>query len=179
MNKFVFYLSFLFFSCEDNGGLIPLQNSSPIIEVLDKDRSIELNKNWSKDESFKIDAYCKRQGWIMTKTASGIFYSIVKKGNGVVFPSVEDEVTIDYEVRLLDVNQTICYSSEEYGTAVFKVEKSLVESGLHEAITYLNVGDSAVVVLPHFLAHGIAGNVDKIPPLSPVLYYLSVVDVKN
>ena len=63
--------------------------------------------------------------------------------------------------------------------AIFKVEKSLVESGLHEAITYLKSGDSAIVVLPHFLAHGIAVNIDKIPPLSPVLYFLSVIDVKN
>ena len=155
------------------------QFKSPETKVLDNEQSIELNKNWSKDESFKIDSYCKRQGWDMIKSSSGIFYTIVEKGNGDVFPSIGDEVTINYEVRLLDVDQTLCYSSDEFGPAAFKVEKSLVESGLHEAITYLQTGDSAVVVLPHFLAHGIAGNIDKIPPLAPVLYFLSVINVEN
>ena len=179
MNKLIFFLSMLFFSCQNGDETSFIQNDQLEIKILDKDKSIDLNKNWSLDESFKIETYCKRQGWNMVKTNSGVFYSIVKNGDGNVFPSFEDEVTINYEVRLLDVNQTLCYSSDESGSAVFKVEKSLVESGLHEAITYLKEGDSAIVVLPHFLAHGIAGNIDKIPPLSPVLYFLSVIDVKN
>ena len=169
----------LLFSCQNEDVSSFKQNNNLEIKVLDSDQSIDLNKSWSLDESFKIETYCKRQGWDMVKSNSGIFYSIVKNGDGKVFPSFDDEVTINYEVRLLDVDQTLCYSSDEFGLAIFKVEKSLVESGLHEAITYLKSGDSAIVVLPHFLAHGIAGNIDKIPPLSPVLYFLSVIDVKN
>lgn len=169
----------LLFSCQNEDVSSFKQNNNLEIKVLDSDQSIDLNKSWSLDESFKIETYCKRQGWDMVKSNSGIFYSIVKNGDGKVFPSFDDEVTINYEVRLLDVDQTLCYSSDEFGSAIFKVEKSLVESGLHEAITYLKSGDSAIVVLPHFLAHGIAGNIDKIPPLSPVLYFLSVIDVKN
>ena len=46
-------------------------------------------------------------------------------------------------------------------------------------VTYLGVGDSALVVLPHYLAHGIAGDNQKIPPLSPVLYFIKLVDVKT
>ena len=54
-----------------------------------------------------------------------------------------------------------------------------IESGLHEAITYFKKGEKGFVVLPHYLAHGLIGNMDKIPPLSPVLYKLELLDVKK
>lgn len=169
----------MLFSCQGESNVSHNYNITPEIKVLDNFISIDLNRNWSKDESFKIEEYCKRQGWDMIKTSSGIFYKIVRKGSGTIFPTIEDEITINYDIRLLDVDQTLCYSSNDLGIAVFKVEKSLVESGLHEVITYLQKGDSAIIVLPHFLAHGIGGNLEKIPPLSPVLYYLSILDVKD
>ena len=111
----------LLFSCQNEDVSSFKNNDNLEIKVLDNDQSIDLNKSWSLDESFKIETYCKRQGWDMVKSNSGIFYSIVKNGDGKVFPSFDDEVTISYEVRLLDVDQTLCYSSDEFGSAIFKV----------------------------------------------------------
>ena len=54
-----------------------------------------------------------------------------------------------------------------------------IESGLHEAISYFKKGENGVVILPHYLAHGLLGNMDKIPPLSAVLYNIEVIDVKR
>ena len=65
------------------------------------------------------------------------------------------------------------------GTFNFIVEMDNIESGLHEAITYFKKGEKGFVVLPHYLAHGLIGNMDKIPPLSPVLYKLELLDVKK
>ena len=52
------------------------------------------------------------------------------------------------------------------------------ESGLHEALKYLKVGDKAIIILPHFAAHGILGDMNKIPPLSTVVYDIEVLDAK-
>ena len=147
---------------------------------LDKETSISLNKYWIQDEHFQIKTYCERQGWKMSISPSGLNYMIIDSSSKKVYsPKVGDEVVLSYDIRLLDPNQTSCYHSDSNGLARFKVDQSLVESGLHEVVTYLGVGDSALVVLPHYLAHGIAGDNQKIPPLSPVLYFIKLVDVKT
>lgn len=151
---------------------------------LDKETSISLNKYWIQDEHFQIKTYCERQGWKMSISPSGLNYMIIDSSSTSSSsrpdsPNIGDEVILSYDIRLLDPNQTRCYHSDSNGLARFKVDQSLVESGLHEVVTYLGVGDSALVVLPHYLAHGIAGDNQKIPPLSPVLYFIKLIDVKT
>ncbi|MEC8605914.1 MAG: FKBP-type peptidyl-prolyl cis-trans isomerase [Bacteroidota bacterium] len=171
----IFFL--LFVSCRQ-ADTNPFKVQKPA--KLDKETSISLNKYWIQDEHFKIKTYCERQGWKMSISTSGLNYMIIDSSSSRLdSPNIGDEVILSYDIRLLDPNQTRCYHSDSNGLARFKVDQSLVESGLHEVVTYLGVGDSALVVLPHYLAHGIAGDNQKIPPLSPVLYFIKLVDVKT
>ncbi len=175
--SFQVIIFFFFVSCRQ-ADPNPFQVEKP--GKLDKETSISLNKYWIQDEHFQIKTYCERQGWKMSISPSGLNYMIIDSSSMKVYsPKVGDEVVLSYDIRLLDPNQTSCYHSDSNGLARFKVEQSLVESGLHEVVTYLGVGDSALVVLPHYLAHGIAGDNQKIPPLSPVLYFIKLVDVKT
>ena len=175
--SFQVIIFFFFVSCRQ-ADANPFQVEKP--EKLDKETSISLNKYWIQDEHFQIKTYCERQGWKMSISPSGLNYMIIDSSSKKVYsPKVGDEVVLSYDIRLLDPNQTSCYHSDSNGLARFKVDQSLVESGLHEVVTYLGVGDSALVVLPHYLAHGIAGDNQKIPPLSPVLYFIKLVDVKT
>ena len=171
-------ITFLFFVSCRQADVNPFQVEKP--GKLDKETSISLNKYWIQDEHFQIKTYCERQGWKMSISPSGLNYMLIDSSSKKVYsPKVGDEVVLSYDIRLLDPNQTSCYHSDSNGLARFKVDQSLVESGLHEVVTYLGVGDSALVVLPHYLAHGIAGDNQKIPPLSPVLYFIKLVDVKT
>ena len=61
---------------------------------------------------------------------------------------------------------------------MFLVCRDEVESGLHEAIQYLKVGDKAKVIIPSHLAHGIAGDFEKIPPRSTIIYDIHLIAVK-
>ena len=167
----------LFVSCRQTDSN-PFKVQKPA--KLEKETSISLNKYWIQDEHFQIKTYCERQGWKMSISLSGLNYMIIDSiSSGFDKPKIGDEVVLSYDIRLLDPDQTSCYHSDSNGLAKFKVDQSLVESGLHEVVTYLGVGDSAVVVLPHYLAHGIAGDNQKIPPLSPVLYFIKLLDVKT
>ena len=138
------------------------KNTSNYFEKLDTESSISMNKYWVEDEAFRINKYCERQGWDTKVSKSGLHYMLIEKGEGLLSPKVGDEVILTYDIRLMDPNKTRCYHSDTNGLAKFKMEQSLVESGLHEVVSYLNKGDSALVVLPFYLAHGIAGNSDKI-----------------
>ena len=143
---------------------------------LSTEELIEINKTWIRDEAFRIDDFCRRHSWPVKHTQTGVRYYIYKQGSGK-YPKVDDVVEIEFKVRLLDADTTLCYSSEESGIAKFKVEKDYIETGIHEAVTYLNIGSEAFVILPHYLAHGLIGNADKIPPLSPVLYEIKLLSI--
>lgn len=171
-------LLFLFFSCGKSQERQSNFNQSKI-QKIDKFKSIEMNKLWVKDEIFKIDQYCLRHGWNMIVSKSGMRYQIIQSENSTIKPNVGSEVTMSYDVRLMDSKQTKCYHSDSNGLAKFKVEKSLIESGINEVVSMLSKGDSALVILPHHIAHGLTGDSKKIPPLSTVLYFIKILDVNE
>ena len=177
MIRLIIPLFCLFLLCCNNSPEEKLEIFSEIEKKISKESSIDINKNWIKDESFLIDQFCKRHHFDVQQSKSGVRFFISEKTNGIKV-SPGDIVTIAYEVRLLNSDTTLCYSSGR-NNFNFIVEMDNIESGLHEAITYFKKGEKGFVVLPHYLAHGLIGNMDKIPPLSPVLYKLELLDVKK
>lgn len=172
---FISILFSSFFSCvneQEN-----FQNKD-LLGVFDKESSIKMNKSWIVDEVFKIDQYCLRQGWDMLSSESGLRYKILKRSNSGIKAIQGNDVVISYDIRLMDSIQTKCYHSDSSGLAMFKVQHSTIESGIHEVVTYLEKNDSALVILPHHIAHGISGDSKLIPPLSTVLYFIKIVDVQ-
>ena len=84
--------------------------------------------------------------------------------------------TLKYKVSLMDGEEV--YSSENDGPRSFMIGQDNVESGLHEAVTYLKLGDKAQIILPSHLAHGLTGDNNKIPPRSTVIYDLELIGLK-
>jgi FKBP-type peptidyl-prolyl cis-trans isomerase FkpA len=134
-----------------------------------REPSINTNKTLMKKESDDIDQYVKRHGWDSTMQVSGtgLRYMIYEKGKG---PQAEKGryATVKYKITLLDGRE--CYSSEKDGPKEFLIGQDNVESGLHEGVALLHVGDKAIFILPSHLAHGLMGDNNKIPPRSSVVY---------
>ncbi len=140
-----------------------------------KEKLVDANKIYVKKESDEIDQYVKHKGWEMITTGSGLRYMITQKGKGAV-PQTEQTVRLNFNVKLLD--GTLCYSSDSTGVYEFIVDKSSVETGLHEGVKYLHVGDKATFILPSHLAYGLIGDEKKIPGRASVLYELELLSVK-
>ncbi len=158
------------FSCGDK----PHYNHPlPVLKDTVSEPLIKANQHVSEAEKRDIAAFVKRKGWPMTETGTGLQYSIYEHGTGEAVKS-GDLVLVEFEISLLDGR--VCYSSEETGAEEFVVDHDHVESGLHEAMKYLHVGDKAKIIIPSHLAFGLAGDMDKIPPLSPIVYDLEVLD---
>jgi peptidylprolyl isomerase len=149
------------FSCEEK----PKQKNQNV--TITKDQSADFNKQLIKELNFTINDYIKRNGWQVETTPTGVRYMIYEEGKGIQAESGMIAL-IEFEVYLLD--GTKCYSSKDEGIKQFKIEQSDVESGLHEAVQHMKVGDRAKVILPHYRAHGLIGDSKKIPPLSPIIY---------
>jgi FKBP-type peptidyl-prolyl cis-trans isomerase len=161
------------FSCqEDEKKDNTFLNQQQVKEVL-----INANKAAAEEESLQIDGYVKRRKLDVITTGTGLRYQIYKKasptegsfgrGNGekAVFGKT---AVVAYEVSLID--GTVCYSTKEFGPEEFKIGSDRVESGLHEAICYMSVGDKAKIIIPSHLAHGLVGDFKKIPISSTIIY---------
>jgi FKBP-type peptidyl-prolyl cis-trans isomerase len=146
--------------------------------VFTTEQSIEMSQHWSKDESFIIDQFVSRNNWPVEISGTGVRYYIYEQGEGAMAEPGKVAV-VNFEIRLLDADTTLCYSSNPIDPSEFLIEMDNVESGLHEAITYMKEGDKAFIILPHYLAHGLLGDMDKIPPLSPVLYDIELLYLKD
>lgn len=141
------------------------------------EQSSEMNQDWLKDEQFLIDQFVEQQGWDMIETESGLRYMIYKHGDPSGMLAEPRQVAwVQFEIAPLA--DTVVYRSDPEQAQSFLIEMDHVENGLHEAITYMRVGDQAKIILPHHLAHGLLGDNIKIPPLTAVVYDLKLVGLE-
>jgi len=141
--------------------------------------SISISRFWTSDEAYKIKRFVERREWNAVQTESGLYYYIFDANPKAKQAKPGDEVLIKYEIRLLDADTTLCYASAPNQTETVLIEMDNIEAGLHEGLAKLREGEKAFIILPHYLAHGLVGDLDKIPPLSPVLYKIELVKIKE
>jgi FKBP-type peptidyl-prolyl cis-trans isomerase FkpA len=167
MQLLIFLLVILLGSCS---GEVDIEKDPVTI----KEDLIKTHQNLHRQEEQDIDAYAKRRNLNMKISGTGLRYLILKDGEGE--KAVKgDLVTVNYRVELLD--GTLCYSSDKKGVQTFTVEKDQVESGIHEGIKLLAQGGKAKFILPSHLAYGLTGDQDKIPPQSPVVYDIELIEI--
>jgi len=168
----IFFLFVTLLSCGEK------KKTQPVVVNLNKfeDPLVNKNKQISKEEKRLIDSYVKRNNFNMIETGTGVRYMIYEKGNGSS-AKTKDMVLIDFDIKLLD--GTVCYTSRETGAEEFTVDYDNVESGLHEAIKYMHKGDKAIVIIPQHRAYGLAGDMDRIPPFSTLVYNIHLLDILN
>ena len=164
-------LCFLLFSC----GNPDVKKKKDINPDQFKEQLVKVNKYEVEKESDEINQYIAHHNWQMEKSGTGLRYMFLKKGEGKQAQS-GDEVKVNYRISLMD--GTECYSSDKDGAYEFKVEGDAIESGLHEAIQLMHVGDKAKFILPSYMAHGLHGDDANIPPLSSIVVDLELVAIK-
>ena len=109
-------------------------------------------------------------------TPSGLTYLITKKGTGRQ-PKKGETVVLHYTGTL--TNGVKFDSSRDANQPLaFKLGAGQVIKGYDEGVAKLRVGDQAILVIPSKLAYGSKGAGDVIPPDSPLIFVIEVVDVK-
>ena len=169
----IFFMCVVWISCSQNENNQPVNvNYSEIKEPLIKHNKVE-----HEEEMESIKAYMKRHNWKPVTTATGINYMIIKQGDTTQPKAkVGQVVTLNYEISLLE--DSVIYSSGDE-PADLVVGYDHVESGLHEAITYLRKGDKAWIILPSHLAFELTGDNDMIPSGASLLYKVEVLEIKE
>ena len=107
----------------------------------------------------------------------GLYYKILKDAPGT--DSIKSGDVVEYAYNIYSLDGNLLYSSEGTGTASLKIDKQEAEIGLHEALKLLGLGDEGLFILPSHLAFGVAGNQDKVPPMTPLRYELKVINIQK
>ena len=136
---------------------------------------ITLKKENIQEQDSTIKAYlAHRKDLIMKESKSGLRYKIYENGKKVKAES-GDSASVKLRIKLLD--GTFCYQTDSKELDQFLIDRNNIESGINEAVQYMHLGDSAKLIIPSHLAHGLLGDRDKIPPLSTLLVDIHLIEL--
>jgi FKBP-type peptidyl-prolyl cis-trans isomerase len=176
MKSFSSYLCFLSLVTLLNSCQTPVQEKIEDQNVKHKQSFIETNKYIRERHREQILAFTERVGWEMTETPTGLWYIILKQGNGP-FVQKDKMIYYQYETRLL--NGTICYASDTIEPKKIVVGKGNIEAGLEEGLLLLRENSKARFIIPPYLAHGNFGDMNKVPGSAILLVDVEVLAVKR
>ena len=110
-----------------------------------------------------------------SRTGTGLQFYIYQKSNG---DSIKSKNVAFIAYTLTSLEGDTLYKSPEGKLQEFMVDYDNVESGLHEGIKKMRVGEKALFILPAHLAHGISGDNAAIPSQTTLLYNVHLVGKK-
>ncbi len=111
---------------------------------------------------------------VLKKTASGLMYSVLKKGSGEVHPGWGDKVKVHYS-GWLDSDGTLFDSSVKRGKPA-EFALGMVIEGWNEGLALMTVGSRYKFHIPSDLAYGKKGN-RSIPPNSKLIFEVELLGV--
>jgi FKBP-type peptidyl-prolyl cis-trans isomerase FkpA len=153
------------FSCKDK------QDKKGIGSRPGKNEMADLNKYLIQKDKERIKNYIERKNLKMTESATGLWYQIIKEGEGKHFTD-NDKIVMNYECSLLD--GTKCYSSADLGPKELVLGKTVMEQGLNEGLRLLKPGAEAIFIIPPYLAYGLIGDRKMIPSRAVIVYNVNI-----
>lgn len=132
-----------------------------------KNLSTQMNERLAQDEALNIRMYLEnRKSWNVTETGTGLRYYIYKQGSG---DPASSGLIAQVRIKAEGLDGSVFKETPEGEIESFMIDKSDIETGLQEGIKKMRIGDKAKLIIPSHLAHGIAGDLDQIPPLTTLV----------
>ncbi len=170
----VFIATLLFFS---SCGETPEEKKMPFNSKTDYEETIIASHQlYLKKEAKKIQDFIDSIGMPFIKTGTGLRYHIYEQqqeGDSIYSGEV---AVVDYFLSSLE-GDTL-YKTELSRLQEFAVDYEDIESGLHEGIKKMRVGEKAFLILPAHLGHGITGDQAAIPSQTTLVYNIHLVAKK-
>jgi len=172
IKKGITYLIFIFLMCACNSSS---REEKKIVDSQKlKEQFVKANRHNLQREKDIIEQYIRTHQLPYKYTPAGIYLFVVTSSDKSKADSVRpgNKIKVEYSIYLLD--GTLCYASKKNNPALIVVEQDNTESGIHRGLQMLKTGDRARMIIPSYLAHGLMGDGDKIPPQSPILVDITV-----
>jgi FKBP-type peptidyl-prolyl cis-trans isomerase len=125
-------------------------------------------------DSLSIEGFLSTKNIKAEKMLEGIFYTVTTEGDGKE-PLQGDYVKVRYVGKML--NGKVFDKSPVDEPYVFQLGNGQVIKGWNKAIEKLKIGTKATLYIPAHLAYGVHGIGTVIPPNSPLVYEIELVEV--
>lgn len=160
---------------EDSKDIIPKDVSD---KSWSNDHSVDFNQEIHDREELDIKIYLAHHKDLkMTESITGLRYQIVENGNiNEPLASDGDFLTVNLKIGLL--SGRICYETDSIPDQ-FVLGRSDRESGLQEALKMMRTTDLAKLVMPSYMAHGLLGNSETIPPQSVLVVDVELLNIQR
>lgn len=153
-----FSVCFVCFCCQNKK-----QEQSKQKQINVEKEKIAVNQEIIRRDNADIELIAKRYDWNLIQSESGLCYQIITSGNGNK-AQPKDIVKIKGRISLPDGKEI--YNSVNDGIKEFRVDRSEDAVGLHELVKLMRSGDKAQAIIPSYLAYGISGDGEQIPPIA-------------
>jgi hypothetical protein len=107
---------------------------------------------------------------------SGLMYVRRAAGTGEL-PHRGQHLVVHYDGRLLD-GRRFDSSYERNEPFTFRLGVGEVILGWDEAFSHMRKGDKRTLIVPHWLAYGVAGRPPGIPPRATLVFEVEVLDIR-
>lgn len=161
----------LLFAAACNNTPVPSNQANKPPSVT-KEQLMEMNKAMIAEENDQIDALLLRYKWPVNATETGVRYWIYQEGEGAQIKQ-GDILQCEYSLKLITGDEI--YNSDNDGLLRVHIGKSEIPSGLEETILLMRQGDKAKIIVPSYRAYGIAGDGDRVPSRSTLIYDIHII----
>ena len=158
-------------ACHEDAPQVPANKlpKDPTERVL-----VEFNKGYVDYEQEEIKRYVDSLHLELKTSPEGILYCIEEPGNGRK-PEVNQMARVEYTVTLLDGSTCPQLKGREQ---TYKVGSSEMRTGLDMCARMLRPGGKGRFIVPALLAYGVAGKKGCVPPYTPVVCHMQLIEVK-
>lgn len=154
-----------------------------------KDRLEKMRVDLKEKEENDIRSYLEENDFHVNPTESGLYYIELKKGSG---PAVEQGKYLKVDYSAMFINGEIFETTKQDIAAKYNIFDSLLNyqpfqylqgdtltiAGWNEGLSYMNQGGRGLLVIPSALAYGEQGIEGFIPPFTPLIYDVEILEVK-
>lgn len=145
------------------------------IQTFEAYRTKQMEESAAKEKEL-IAQYLEARQMNAEPTKSGLYYIETKAGKGDK-PSKGQKCTVHYRGTLFDGTKfDASYDRNEPFT--FDLGMGQVISGWDEGISMMKKGGKATLLLPSHLAYGERGAGELIPPFTPLIFEVELIDFK-
>ena len=168
--KYFSYISIIFFllvSCQKQLPQLPANKSNTVDAV--GNGLLKINEELILREDSLLADFVSKSDSDFVKVKSGFWYKMNFKTN-LKLLKVDDKCVVDYSVYTLD-KELLSRKNEQ-----IVIGKNQIVNGAEELLKQLHKGEKATLILPWYLAYGMKGDAENIPPYTSVIVYLHLLE---
>lgn len=140
--------------------------------------SIERNKKLiAKEESLLNDIITKDSLHQYIASDRGYWYKYETKTDSTLKTPIRGDIAyFDYEIK--NISNAIIYTKEELKPQEYYVDREEIIIGLRDGIKLMKKGETVTFLFPSHLAYGYRGDDKKVESNQPLIYTVTLNDIK-